>query len=167
MRTYVAVAASIVLVTSVGCQTEQSGPSYADLVVIYNAEAESLDRLQRKRADRVAEYEATLAPSGDAAVAALGQLLGDVKANPPADLSTADPDELLDNAIANAENLDAKAEEMLAAASQSAGKPMDRSAIEAMYSDEFKAELATLDAEIAKQQARVDKALADRDAAEK
>jgi hypothetical protein len=167
MRFHVAVAATIFLVASVGCQTEEAGPSYADLVMIYNSEAEALDRLEAKRAARVAEYEATLAPSGDAALAALGQLLGDVKENPPADLSTADPDELLDNAIANAENLDAKTNELLEAAAQSEGKPMDRGAIEAMYSEEFKAELATLDAEIATQQARVDKARANRDAAEK
>lgn len=167
MRRLVAVVATLVLVASVGCQTKEQGPSYAELVMIYNSEAEALDRLEAKRTARVAEYEASLVPSGNAALEAIGGLLGDVKQNPPADLSTADPDKLLDSAIANAENLDAKANELLEAAAQQAGKPLDRAAIEAKYSDEFKAELAKLDAQIAEQQARVDKARAARDAAEK
>lgn len=150
----------------VGCAAKEEKPSYADLVVIYNAESETLERLERKRATMIAEYEATLAPSGDAAMEALSGMLGDMKNNPQPDLSTANADELLDNAIANAENLDAKAAELLEAAAKGSGKPLDREAIEAMYSDEFKAKLAEIDAEIADQRARVEKAKADRDAAQ-
>lgn len=150
----------------VGCAAKEKKPSYAELLEIYNGEAETLERLERKRVTMIAEYESTLAPSGDAAVEALSGMLGSMKNNPPADLSTADPNELLDNAIANAENLDAKTAELLEAAASGAGKPMNREAIEALYSDEFKAKLAALDAEIAEQRARVEKAKADRDAAQ-
>ncbi|WP_425401038.1 hypothetical protein [Aeoliella sp.] len=156
----------LAVVAAVGCATKEDKASYADLVMIYNAEAEALDRLERKRADRIAEYEATLRPSGDAAIEALGGMLESMKDTPPPDLNAADPNELLDNAIANAENLDAQAGDLLEAAAAAAGKPPSREAIVGLYSEEFKAELAALDAEIEEQRARVDKAKANRDAAE-
>ena len=166
MRYYPLLIVGVVSAAMAGCVVKEEKPSYADLVVIYNAESETLERLERQRATMVAEYEATLQPSGDAAIEALSGMLGDLKNDTTPDLSTADPNELLDNAIANAENMDAKAAELLEAAAGSAGKPLDRESIEALYSEDFKAKLAELDAEIAEQRARVEKAKADRDAAQ-
>ena len=154
----------------VACAPAEQKPSYADLVAIYGSETQELDRLQRKRAEMVAEYEATLQPSGEEALEALTGLiggLGDDAAAEAEGLDTADPNELLDRAIANAENLDSQADALIDAVASSAGKaPSDRAAIEAMYSEEFKAKLAKLDAEIEAQSQRVDKARAARDAAE-
>ena len=59
-----------------------------------------------------------------------------------------------------------QAEALIEAVKQSQSQPADRATIEAMYSDEFKAKLAELDAEIDAQRERVEKARAARDAAE-
>lgn len=156
--------AAIVLAGAVGCGSVQEKPSYADLVVIYNAEAETLERLERKRADMVAEYEATLAPSPEEA---LQTLLGNLsEAGDEANVEGTDPGDELDQATDYLENAEARTAALLEAAREQAGKATDRATIESMYSEEFKARLAEVDAEIAEQQARVDKARAARDAAE-
>ncbi len=169
MRTllwFVALAATL---PAIGCAPVEKTPSYADLVVIYNAEAETLERLERRRAERVAEYEATLRPAGDEAIEALAGVLGGLGDSAAAErkLDATDPNELLDQAIANSENLGDQTEALLEAAAQRSGTlPVDRAAMEAMYSDEFKAQLAELDVEINQQRNRVTKARAARDAAE-
>lgn len=151
-----------------GCSSQDEGPTYAELLTIYNAEAETLERLQRQRAAMVAEYEATLRPSTEEAVRAL---LGDARdataaAREGDELNSADPNEQLDAIIGNAEQAEAQVGALLdAVAQQGGGTPADREAIEALYSDEFKARLAELDAEIEQQRERVAKARAARDAA--
>lgn len=164
-----AVALTLVAVAVLGCETAEQKPSYADLVVIYNAESETLERLERKRSDMIAEFEATLRPTENEALEALAGILGGVgeATGDPVKLDATDPNELLDQAIANAESMESQTEALLeAAAKQSGRQPADRAAIEAMYSDEFRARVAEIDAEIASQRKRVEKARAARDAAE-
>ena len=60
----------------VGCGSDRAvpnvpQPSYAELVTIYNAELETLDRLERKRRELVAEQEKLLRPNPDETVKAL------------------------------------------------------------------------------------------------
>lgn len=157
------------LVLSLGCAQKVEKPSYAELVSIYTSEAQELDRLERKRADMVAEYEATLQPSGEQALEALTGMLGEMSTaqGDAPKLDATDPNELLDQAVANAENMQEQTGKLVdTLAKQSGAGPQGRAAIEAMYSDEFKATLAEIDAQIAKQRERVDRARADRDAAE-
>lgn len=152
-----------------GCVKVEDKPSYAELVSIYNAELETLDRLEKKRAERVAEYEAQLQPQEDEALQALSSLLGSASEarREGASELPADPNAMLDQAIANAEQMEKSAAELLeAAAGQAGSRPPDRESIEALYSEEFKAKLAELDQQIAEQQARVDRARQARDAAE-
>jgi hypothetical protein len=152
-----------------GCAPTESKPSYADLVVIYNAEAQELDRLEHKRADMVAEYEATLQPSEEDALQAIAGALGGIgeATGDGPKLDATDPNELLDQAIASAESVGAQTDALLEAAAKQAGnRSANRESIAALYSDEFKAKLAELDSQIASQRKRVEKARAARDAAE-
>jgi hypothetical protein len=169
MRFLPRLALLVVMLMVFGCAPAEKKPSYADLVVIYNAEAETLERLERKRANMVMEYEASLRPSeGEALEALAGVLggLGEAAADSPK-MDATDPNELLDQAVANAESRSAQTDALIEAATQGMGNsPADRAALEAMYSDDFKAKLGELDADIAKQRERVEKARAARDAAE-
>ncbi len=152
------------------CAPAKHKASYADLVGIYTNEAQELDRLQRKRADMVAEYEETLRPSKEEALEALTGLIGGLGNDAAAGaegLDTPDPNELLDRAVGSLEEMNAQKESLAEAVANATGRaPSDRTTIEAMYSEEFKAKLAELDAEIEAQSKRVDKARAARDAAD-
>ena len=168
MRYFTYVLFLVAVLPIAACAPIEKKPSYADLVVIYNAEAETLERLERKRDDMVAKYEQTLSPTGEEALEALSGLIGGINnaaGNAP-NLEATDPNERLDQAIATAENMNDQAEALIEAVKQSQSQPADRATIEAMYSDEFKAKLAELDAEIDAQRERVEKARAARDAAE-
>jgi hypothetical protein len=161
------VAAAITL-ANVGCgPVVEEGPSYADLVVTYNAELETLDRLEKKRSEMVANYERTLRPSAEDALQALGDVFNTRRAADPyaEEGLAADPHDMLDQAVASAANVDEATSQLLAAAAQQTGA--DRESLEAQYSEEFKQQLAAIDEEIAKQQQRVDRARKARDAAEK
>jgi hypothetical protein len=152
-----------------GCGAVEDQPSYADLVVIYTAELESLDRLEQKKAKKIAGYEKTLQPNADAALAALTGVLGSaVAANRDASAELpSDPNELLDRAAADAAKMQQSTTDLLdAVAKQAEAQAGDGGSLELLYSDEFKAELAAIDAEIAEQQQRVDRARAARDKAE-
>jgi hypothetical protein len=161
------------ILLSVGCTAEkavpENKPSYADLVVTYNAEMESLDRLERKRKDLVAEYEQRSRPSPDDAVKALTDALnsattsgGDAAAAAPAD-----PQAILDQAVQNAEKAKQVASDLLKAAGQPASAPAEGQTPEQQAAAEvFQRQLAQLDQEIAKQRERVERARQARDAAE-
>ena len=172
MKSFICFTLSAVAVTllGVGCgPVVEEGPSYADLVVTYNAEQETLERLERKRAQMVADYERSLQPSAEDALKALGDVLGTAgTANrDAAEGLAADPNDMLDQAVANAERTHQATSQLLAvAAEQADAGQLDRATLEAQYSEEFKQQLAALDEELAKQQLRVDRARKARDAAE-
>jgi septal ring factor EnvC (AmiA/AmiB activator) len=140
-------------------------PSYADLVVTYNAEQETLDRLVRQRAELIANYERQMAPDTDQAIRALTDVLNsaagagrDVAAD-----AAGDPYAALDQAVASAEKTQEVTAQLLDSARQAT---REEAAATAEYPEELQKKLAALDEEIAAQQARVDRARAARDAAE-
>ncbi len=75
--THYAVLTAIVLaLVSIGCSTQEPAPvanepSYADLVVTYNAELTALDRLEGKRKEMITEYEQRNMPKPEDAVRAI------------------------------------------------------------------------------------------------
>ncbi len=146
-----------------GCSnTEEKGPSYADLVVIYNEEVESLDRLENKKRRLIAEYEEKNAPRTDGTTEALAAILDATKNardKQSTDAPIVDPDQALDKAIADAEKL---GDQLL----DSAAKGLDKDSKPVVYSEEFKQQLAALDKEIESQRARVERAHQARDEAE-
>jgi hypothetical protein len=152
-----------------GCGNVGSQPSYGDLVVTYNAELETLDRLQKQRAELVAEYERQLQPSAQDAMQALSDVLGTAAgANP---LGESDepltPDRALDVAVESAERTGQATSDLLEAAMGAAtGGDGELTPEQTQLKDAFEKKLAELDAEIEAQQARVDRAREARDAAE-
>lgn len=155
-----------------GCTGKQepaqpAGPTYAELVMIYNAEQEALDRLERKRKEMVEEYEAANLPQVDPSLqpltdllGAAGGLAGDAAATPPSD-----PNAALDHAVLEAQKAQQVASQMLQSMSQAAAQ-QNQPQQQIVYSPEFQQQLAAVDAEIAAQKQRVDKAREARDAAE-
>lgn len=162
-----------------GCQQEPaaSGPSYADLVVTYNAEIEALDRLETKRDTLIREYAQATAPNQSAeAIARLEGLLKSARDLKDGDASstTSDPNELLDQLNernAGAQDIANQAlNELLGGGATDAQNAPTPSPEDAAASAEkkvaFEASLASLDAEIAQQKQRVERARQARDAAE-
>lgn len=166
----------VVLLPMVGCQAEvDSGPSYAELVVTYNAELEALDRLEAKREKLIKDYAATIAPNESSD--ALTQLEGLLKsANELKDAANedtnSDPDSQLDGLAERGDQAQRIAGQLLDGLLNSEGssnKPEptpEEAAAAAERKKAFEAELAKLDAEIAKQQERVERARQARDEAE-
>jgi hypothetical protein len=165
------------LAVLVGCgqPTVDPGPSYSELVVTYNAELETLDRLEDKREQLVNEFEAASAPvKKEAGLANLEGLLEsakDMKNEGELDLkSTSDPNELLDQLTERTGDVEQIAEQLLGGLLGEAPSDPEPTAEEIAAAEErqaaFDAELATLDAEIATQKERVGRARDSRDAAE-
>jgi hypothetical protein len=158
------------MVASTGCEPlpgkKNAQPSYAELLVIYNAEMESLDRLEQKRSELIADYERQLRPSAEDAVRVLTDALSAVRDEKDAPRPTAvrDPFRDLDRAVDNAEKVQQATTQLLDAANQ----PPDPAAAAAReaITQEFNSRLAELDQEIERQQARVGRAREARDAAE-
>jgi hypothetical protein len=163
------------LLFQVGCGPDQPvpvdpEPSYAELVMILNAELETLDRLERKRADLVAQHEQRQRPNRDEAMKALaGAFESAWGAIPENSLGeTGDPQAALDRAVEGAE----KAQEVFSQLFQAgnpqagtAGEPAnDAAAASTPDTEEFQQQLALLDQEIEQQRARVERARQDRDA---
>lgn len=173
-RLFVLVAA--IPLMCVGCTTsndtpEEEGPSYKDLVVIYNAELETLDRLEQKREKLIEAYEAAHRPDAQDALNSIAEAVrsagelrqssGDKKEIP------ADPEAALDQAVAGAEQAQQVAAKLFQSMTQPSDKAKGSAAQEPVpYSEEFKQQLAELDAEIEAQKARVERARQARDAAE-
>ena len=133
-----------VFVCLIGCSEpapEESGPSYADLVTVYNAELQSLDRLERKREELMAKHEAALKPSTD-------------------------PNELLDRAVEHAEKAQDLTSRLLESVSSAAEPTEEEIQKRAELTEQFERELAAIDEQIVEQKARVDRAREARDAAE-
>ncbi len=170
---YTAPFAAALMLLNVGCTAEkavpENKPSYADLVVTYNAEMESLDRLERKRKELVAEYEQAQRPNPDDAVKALTDALNAATTSSGEGTATAptDPQAILDQAVQNAEKAKQVASDLLRAATQPASPQGEgQSPEQTAASAEFQRQLAELDQQIAKQRERVERARQARDAAE-
>lgn len=172
----VGVLAFAMLLSGIGCSASKEapkevGPSYAELVIIYNAELETLDRLERKRKELITEYETqNRPPTQDAQaqealksltnlIGSAGELNREMGATPPAD-----PNAALDKAVSDAEKAQQVASQLLQSATQASESDAGSQPI--VYSEEFQQQLAALDAEIEAQRQRADNARQARDAAE-
>jgi hypothetical protein len=169
MRTIVFFCAGGFAALTLGCAAK--GPSYAELVTIYNTELEVLERLERKKATLVAEYEAATKSKRAEAMESLQGVLDSaqqaLKDSPISDV--VDPNELLDQVAGQQGAARDLTDGLLGAItgekSDEELTPEEKAARETMKR-EFETKLAAVDAEIADQQQRVDKARAARDAAE-
>ena len=170
-----------------GCAQEavETGPSYADLVVTYNAELANLDRLEAKREKLVAEFAAATKPPEPKVGGGLEDLLKAASAltSETGELdTTADPNDLLDQLAdrsGSAQDIATKLLEGLAGDGGEGGEgdeaagpesvepvaPVEPTPEETAMKSKFEASLAELDKEIADQKTRVAKAREARDAA--
>ena len=151
--------AVVVALVATGCGPKEK--SYAELLAIYNSELELLEKMEAERDKRVAEYEATLRPSEADAIKALMGMKEEMGEGLVIDAT--DPNELLDQAIGSAEEIQARTDELLAQAAatgDAAGADLTE-----QYSEEFKAKLADMNAKIEEQKTRVEKARQAKEAA--
>jgi hypothetical protein len=160
-----------VLVCLIGCSEpvpEESGPSYADLVTVYNAELEALDRLERKREERIAKHEAALRPSTTDAAEALDATLSSAReVGEQLNLDgVTDPNELLDRAVEHAEKAQDVTSRLLESVGSAAEPTEEEIQARAELTEQFERDLAAIDKQIEEQEARVERARAARDAAE-
>ena len=133
--------------------------SYADLVVTYNAEVETLDKLEAKRKELIAEHTRV------AQQRAIREAVESVGSGSQGNISS-DPNEALDQAVAAAELQSQLQKGLLNSLEQPSQSHDATSTAEKEFPAELKAQLAEVDAEIAKQKQRVERARAARDAAE-
>jgi hypothetical protein len=140
-----------------GCgKTQKPAPDYAEALEIYNAETEALDRLTAQREALRLELEAP--QPQELAEQALGQAieLGGELSGALKDLSGPEGAQA-------AEEATQKQDELLASVEQ---RLTDAKTRGAARKSEISTRIAALDQQIAEQQKRVDRARADRDAAE-
>jgi hypothetical protein len=180
---HLVVPAVAIVLLNIGCGRDRDvaddEPSYADLVVIYNAEMEGLDRLENKKNELIATHEKQLQPSGDDAVKALTDVLSAAnEAYRGSDSDEAlDPQAALDQAAEKVE----KAQEVASQLLESLTQPVETQPVETQPAEnggvqdtvetdprieDFNRQLEAIEGEIKKQQARVDRAREARDAAE-
>jgi hypothetical protein len=145
------------------------------LVVTYNAELETLDRLEKKREKLIQDYAA--ATPANAPLDTVTQLEGLLKSarelkDEASEDTTSDPESQLDGLIERSGEAQDIANQLLegllkgkASAEPPEPTPEEVAAM-AERKAEFDKELAELDAEIAKQKQRVERARAARDEAE-
>ena len=147
---------ALIVLCGFGCEPAEikitKKASYSDLVVTFNAEVQTLDNLEGKRKTLIAEYAEKA--QADAFKSALNSLESAGKQSIPTN-----PNDALDRAVAAAE---AQAQ-LLDKVGKSSGSKQPTIAD---YPEELKLKLAELDAEIAKQKERVERARKARDAAE-
>ena len=160
-----------VFVSLIGCSEpapKKSGPSYADLVTVYNAELQALDRLERKREELIAKHEAALKPSTDDAAKALDATLSSAKeAGKQLNLEgVTDPNELLDRAVEHAEQAQDLTSRLLQSVSSASEPSKEEVQRRAKLTEQLERDLAAIDKQIAEQRVRVDRAQKARDAAE-
>ncbi len=163
--------ALLLLLTCIGCSSSKEeapkevGPSYAELVIIYNAELEALDRLERKRKEMITDYEEEHRPNAQETLQSLTNLIDsagavnrEAGAAPPAD-----PNAALDQAVSDAEKAQQVASQLLHSMTQASEQ--EKSHQQVVYSEAFQQQLAALDAEIEAQRKRAENARQARDAA--
>ena len=165
------IALAAIAVVTIGCGGEvaEDKPTYADLVVIYNAELEALDRLEKQKQDLIAKSAAELRPSPEDAVQALGDALTAAsELTRDVDSDTAlDPQAALDRAVENAQSAQDAVSQLLDSVNQpSSAESEEEAARRTKITAELNQQLAALDEEIAKQKQRVERARQARDAAE-
>ena len=148
---------SLLPLTVLGCGPTEINvtkkSSYADLVVIYNAEVQALDNLETKRKNLIAEYSEKA--QAEAIKAAMNSLESVAKS-----ASASSPNNALDQAVSAAESQ----AQLLKKLDDSRGTSSPNANAE--FPEELKRKLSELDAEIAKQKERVDRARNARDAEE-
>ena len=160
----------LLMATSSGCApaateaVEPAGPSYADLVVTLNAEEQTLDRLKREQKDLEAELANLQRPDRLELLEGVMQAATDLgTVAEGTDLS--DIDQLLEHAnqqSAAAAEMTDKLKQALAEDAEGSGESAEKTPEQL----EIEEKLAALDAKIAEQQTRVDRAREARDAAE-
>lgn len=158
-----------------GCaESVAPAPSYAELVVTYNAELETLDRLEAKREQLVAEIAAAARNDSGEAIGSLDDLLQKAKSlkeGANSDLPT-DPEALFDHLAdgsGEAQELAGQLIDGLLGSDSKSAKPEptpEEVAAAKARQAAFQAELTTLDVELAKQKERVERARSARDAAD-
>ena len=164
------------MVATVGCNQPvvESGPSYAELVITYNAEMETLDRLERKREELVKAYtEAEIARKADSKSLSLDDAM-DVAKRMASEIRESDvpanPDALLGELAKRTGGVDEVADKLIGGLlGESKDEPkLTPEEIEAneKRQSEHEDKIAKLDEEIAAQKERVDRARAARDSAE-
>ena len=144
----------------IGCQQQDSGPTYAELVVIYKTELESLDRLEKKKESLISKYEAELNPKIEP-IDAIGDMLksarelgGEIDRE-----DLADPSRLLDKVAENSEAAqDLVGDAMARLTKDESLESPEEKQRKAKLTEQFEKELAALDKEIEAQQARVERA---------
>ena len=169
--------AVVVSISVAGCSQPvvDSGPSYAELAVTYNAELAGLDRLEAKRKELIADY--TAASASNASVDTLAKLEGllgsvkDLKQETNSD-ATSSPNAQLDDLIQRHGEAQQIAGQLLDGLLDGESHPIksaptpEEADVIARQKAAFEAELANYDAEITKQRERVERARQARDAAE-
>ena len=175
---HLVVPAVAIVLLNIGCGRDRDvaddEPSYADLVVIYNAEMEGLDRLENKKNELIATHEKQLQPSGDDAVKALTDVLSAAnEAYRGSDSDEAlDPQAALDQAAEKVEKAQEVASQLLESLTQPVEtQPAENGGVQDTVEtdpriEDFNRQLEAIEGEIKKQQARVDRAREARDAAE-
>lgn len=129
--------------------------SYADLVVTYNAEVETLEKLEAKRKTLIADYFSQAQEKAiRAAVSSIES--GDARMIP------SNPNQALDRAVAAAE-MQAQLQSGLMGG---LGSEPDSEEAAANYPEELKRKLTDVDTEISDQKERVQRAKEARDAAQ-
>lgn len=149
----------------IGCN---QGPSYADLVTIYNEELETLDRLTSQRDKLQTQRTVLTEPSKrEKASNMLQGILEQAEAlkSQNEEKLPADANALADRAIENANQAKVIADQALNAIAASGNGNDDGGADRTAEIAKIDAELAKLEKEIEAQQARVDRAKEKRDAA--
>ncbi len=158
-----------VVTTGCGADVAEDKPTYAELVVTYNAELEALDRLEKKKEALIAKHEAELRPDAGDALQALDNILttaGELTRNADAD-APLDPEAVLDRAVENAQTAQDAVTELFDSVNQPPREETEEDAAQrAKITAEFNQQLAALDEEIETQQTRVKRAREARDAAE-
>ena len=162
---------AVVVVIAVGCappaEKESSGPSYADLVVTYNAECDALDRLEGKQLELVRRIAAVGSGAEGSALETLNAFIESTQASVDkigGDLP-ADPHAALDQAVERAEATQQATQSLLEAATSAAGD-RELSAEEEAEQQKLMDDLAEIEKDIVAQKQRVERAREDRDAAE-
>ena len=172
LRTLVAAILATITLIAVGCggdvQRDKAGPSYADLVVTYNAELATLDRLEQKKETLHQKMVAVGRPTGEHALKLLDKVLtsGQTSFDDDAANEAADPNVALDLAVERAQEAQNAARDLLDSIGKEPANTPEQTAQNEQIKNELSRELEALEKEIVTQRQRVERARQARDAAE-
>ena len=174
-RTLAAAAWATVTLIAAGCggevQQEEAGPSYADLVVTYNAELAALDRLEQKKETLLQKIEAVGLPTSEDALKLLDKMLtsGLPSSDDEAANAAADPHATLDRLVEraqDAQDTQNAVRDLLGSIGEQPANTPEQTAENEQIKNDLSRELEALEKEIATQRQRVERARQARDAAE-